>query len=151
VETLREVLILVRAEDFPSEKLPEVATEALVRGVDSPLLRELAGGPTDDHQDLRDLFVATMAELGLPVPTREDAIWERVYGWAAEMVAGTLDPYEASSSIGLFGWDKLGRPQELHDFEWFARLWDADPDHGPELAKAMLREARALLERRGLS
>ena len=47
--------------------LPEMATEALVRGIDSPSLRLLAGQPRNDVRYSADLFLAALDELGIEV------------------------------------------------------------------------------------
>ncbi|UFS59785.1 hypothetical protein [Subtercola endophyticus] len=50
-----------------SEDLPDLATDALVRGVDSPSLRVLAGADADDVRESRDLFVDALAELNISI------------------------------------------------------------------------------------
>jgi hypothetical protein len=56
-----------------SEDLPDVATEALLRGLDSPALRILAGQSRDDVRDSADLFRVALDELGIDLPDPENA------------------------------------------------------------------------------
>lgn len=66
------------ARSLASEDLPEIATEALVRGLDSPALRVLAGQSRDDVRDSADLFrVALDMNLAsiFPTPTARSGTW----------------------------------------------------------------------------
>ena len=47
----------------PVEDLPNIATDALVRDLDTPALRELAGAAKDDFWLIRDSFERTIGEL----------------------------------------------------------------------------------------
>lgn len=50
----------------PSENYPDVAAELLVKGYDSPSLRELAGHLRNDPRGAADLWVQVREELGKP-------------------------------------------------------------------------------------
>ena len=106
----------VRALDFdvlgkqPPEDLPDLATEALVGVVDSPSLRELAGTSPRDYQEARDLFRSAMSELGVAVPTEEEALWRCVRHWARDMLDGTRPARSIRSDLvaGVAGTRKTG-------------------------------------------
>jgi hypothetical protein len=134
-------------DDQPAEDLPEIAVQALVRGIDSPALRELAGLSRDDVRSARDLFITAMAELGVQMPSPEAGARERVRFWAAEMLVGTLTPYEGSRLIWWNGWEPLERPDDLTPFVGLASEWEDDPEHRTEYEHDMLAEARSLLAR----
>jgi hypothetical protein len=148
METLRRALVRLSVDDQPAEDLPEIATQALVRGIDSPALRELAGLSRDDaRRGARDLYITAMAELGVQMPTPTEAARELVRFWAAEMLAGRLTPYEASRLIWWEGWTPLGMPDDLTPFVGLASEWEDNPEYRAEYEHDMLTEARALLDR----
>lgn len=57
-----------------SEDRPEIATDALVRGLDGPPLRILAGQSRDDVRASADLFRVAVDELGIELPDGDDGI-----------------------------------------------------------------------------
>jgi hypothetical protein len=73
-----------------SEDLPEIATEALVRGLDSPALRVLAGQARWDVRDSSDLFRVALDELGIELPDTDRAQWHLARRTAGEIVAGRI-------------------------------------------------------------
>ncbi|MEV5826042.1 hypothetical protein AB0L25_10735 [Spirillospora sp. NPDC052242] len=72
MEILRRLFCDYVTGELAPEALPLIGAEALARGVDSPALRQLAGyNARDDVRDIQDLYLAAMAELGLPMPDAE--------------------------------------------------------------------------------
>lgn len=111
----------------PPEELPSIATHALSAGVDSPSLRELAGTSPSDYQDARDLFLRAIEELGIDVPSVDQARWGCVREWALDMVEGRLSPFVASRRIWWEGWEELDRPPKLTPFVGLDSEWEDDP------------------------
>lgn len=143
----RAVLLSVLGEQ-PLESLPGLATDALVRGVDSPSLRELAGTPERAHEDARDLFITACHELGIAIPTPDQARWSLAYEWAQAIVAGELTPIDGARRIWWQAWEHLGRPNDLTPFVAFASEWEDDPDHQVEYDDDIRREAARLVAQR---
>jgi len=100
--------MLLVLKDQPPEGLPSVAADALMAGFDSPSLRQLAGMQPSDYQQARDVFMAALRELGLPVPEADDARWCLVREWAQEMLDGQRSSHEASKLIWWRGWEPSG-------------------------------------------
>jgi hypothetical protein len=146
VEAIEHALVLLVLGEQPPEELPSIAADALVAGVDSPSLRLVAGTPTREYQDARELFIAAANELRLPVPTPEEARWCRVREWAQAMVDGSVSPYEASRRIWGQGWDELGRPESLTAFVGLASEWEDDEPRRSQYEDAMLNAARRFLQ-----
>ena len=71
----------------PAERLPDVATDALVEGLDSPSLRELAGASGDDYWLIKGLFERTINELGLDLPDEQTSLWRLAQHKAGEIVS----------------------------------------------------------------
>ena len=69
---------VVQAHDELQPNLPDIAAKALVEGLDTPALRELAGAPADDTAGARELLTQVMVELGFDAPTRGASPWQRV-------------------------------------------------------------------------
>jgi hypothetical protein len=58
--------------------MPDVAARALVAGLDTPALRELAGAPAEDTAGARELLTQVMVELGFEAPPPDASPWQRV-------------------------------------------------------------------------
>src|SRR3954452_10133462 len=78
------------AGSLASEDLPEIATEALVRGLDSPALRILAGQSRDDVRDSADLFRGALDELAIDRPAADSAQCHLARRTAGDIVAGPI-------------------------------------------------------------
>lgn len=143
----RAALLLVLQEQSP-ETLPGLATDALVRGVDSPSLRQLAGTTERAYRDARDLFKNACHELGIAIPTPDQARWTLAYEWAEAILTGELTPIEGARRIWWQAWEHLGRPDDLTPFVAFASEWEDDPDHQAEYDNDIRREAARLVAQR---
>jgi hypothetical protein len=135
----------VVAEEQPSELLPDLAADALVRGLDSPSLRLLAGTRRQDVRDARDLFLSAVDELGWEPPSKEVALRTLALHWAEQMVSGEMKPHEAASRIWWRVANPLGKPDDLIVFVALAVEWDDHPEARPEIEDQMLDEARRLI------
>ena len=99
MDELRELVWRYAADSAYVEDLPMRAAEALARGVDSPALRELAGlGRRSDSGEIRELYAAAMAELGIRIPTVEEAFRRDVLRAARDLVEGRLTPRQAAAA-----------------------------------------------------
>jgi hypothetical protein len=70
--------LVVRVDGELQPNLPDIAARALVEGLDTPALRELAGAPADDTAGARDLLTQVMVELGFEAPAADASPWQRV-------------------------------------------------------------------------
>ena len=147
MEPLRVALAAVVAGEQATEDLPDVAADALVRGLDTPALRALAGTTRRDVREARDLFLQAIDELGWPTPSEDEALNTLAHHWSAEMVEGRLRPYDAASLIWWTSANRLGKPEHLLEFVALASEWQDHPDLRPELEVAMLSAALKLLQR----
>src|SRR3954451_22552697 len=87
-------------DELVLDQLPNLGADALVRGLDSPSLRLLAGQTHyDSPLDSRDLFVAALDEMGIEEPQESDAAWRLIRLTASRVVAGTIDPLAGSEYI----------------------------------------------------
>lgn len=94
----------------------DAACDALVAGLDSPALRDLAGLYRDAPREVVQLTVAdVVAELGLDLPVGRDALSRHLLGRQAEAVlAGRLSPRTfATWALRHFGYDVSGDLQGL--------------------------------------
>jgi hypothetical protein len=129
-----------------SEDLPEVATEALVRGLDSPALRALAGQSRDDVRDSADLFRAALEELGIDLPDADSAQWRLVRRTAAEMMAGRIRPSDGANELWL-AYQNVRDNGDLRIFVGLASMLDDHPEDAEQLEADMVAAARELLAR----
>lgn len=79
--------------------LPDVATDALVRGIDSPSLRQLAGIRDDDVWECDRLWADTIDELDLDTPDAHTARWWLILAIASDIVTGRIDPSRGAEDI----------------------------------------------------
>ncbi|GAB2816644.1 hypothetical protein GCM10027176_21670 [Actinoallomurus bryophytorum] len=125
-----------------------IAAEAIVRGIDSPSIHQLAGlSQRDDPRDIRDLYRAAMDELGIDIPNADALRWEYVHFWAQCMLNGSLSPYEAASKVSAESF-RLGEPEALRDMYALTLLWEDDPGHRTALERSMLEAAKSLHHKR---
>ncbi|MDC7122861.1 hypothetical protein OMK64_15100 [Cellulomonas fimi] len=131
-----------------ADEVIAAAVDALVAGVDSPSLRELAGVPASaDYWTLRPLVEATLGELRIPYPGpgREDLEIAATRVMCARLLEGSLTARDlgawAHSTIGHEGASRLQPFVELDD------IYDlSDDDAAVEaLEDAARREAMTLL------
>ena len=116
VEELQVVARRLVLGEVLSDVLPDAATEALSRGVESPALVELACLSARDVRagvaDARGLFEMALAELGLAMPSKNDAR-KAVRRQAAQRLASDA-PVTADC---------------LHEIYWQTCYITDDPDH----------------------
>lgn len=130
----------------PSERLPDVAAAALVDGLDSPSLRTLAGTPATEVREARDLFLAALAELGIALPTPDQARWNLVRSWADDIVSDRVAPNDGAHRIWQQAFWQLGAPEVLTVFVGLADEWDDHEGHRGELDTAIREAARQYLD-----
>ncbi len=124
--TLPDHLLEVFAAQFAGvstgDDLVEWATKALELGFNTRSLRILAGLPTPiSETDAEPLFLASLKELGIEVPTVE-SLWRPYLIWICNMVEhGTVSPDEAANLIHSRVVSPLGHPKEL---ERWCRVWE---------------------------
>lgn len=78
-----------------------IATEALVAGLDSPTLCELAGLPRNaDARDIRDAFEQALSEAGIELPDRGLARRHALRRLAARLIDGEI----AAADLAMDDW-----------------------------------------------
>jgi hypothetical protein len=132
------------ARQVASEHLPAWAAQALVEGLDSPTLRELAGLPRGEVREAQDLFRHALVELGAVLPAESASPGDLVLFWASRMVAGTVAPVNGANWIIRYGED-LGWPERLTHMLGLASMWDDWPEGRRETERNMVAAAQALL------
>jgi hypothetical protein len=132
----------------PAEGLPNIATDALVDGLDTPSLRELAGASGDDYWLIKELFERTINELGLDLPDEQTALWRLAQQKANEIVSGSVAPSAGAHWIWSEICNRIEREGDLRIFIGLADEWDDHPRHRPELEADIVRAAEQLTAQR---
>jgi hypothetical protein len=89
--TTEQLLIRRSLQKRLGREIADWATEQLVRGVDTPHLRQLAGvSGTEGQGELEDLFDRTSREMGLKAPSPEAAIALYAQDLARDHLAGAV-------------------------------------------------------------
>lgn len=139
-------LRLAIGEQAP-ELLPNIATDALVRGLDSPALREAAGVSPRDVDDARDLFEKALRELGLGPPAGEqEALWCLIRYTAQQIVDGGTSPSAGAAWIASV-WRRATPEGDLRIFVGLMSELEDHPDSWPAIDGGIVREAEELLRR----
>jgi hypothetical protein len=132
---------LVSADD-----LPKVGIDALTDGLDTPSLRLLAGESSSDCEEARRLFEKSLIELGIAIPTLDEAGIVVSRSIAQEVIDGKLDPYEGASRI----WDSVyvhnPRLEALTVFVGLASELDDHPEERESYLAEIVKECRLLVE-----
>lgn len=150
-----DVVLLMIAEirlgqDY-SESLPGWAADALVAGIETPALRELAGLPKEgDGYELRRLLDVVAAELGLTVPGEAECRQLLVERWARQIVDGEVAPEVGAARIWA-QWSEAGGSSEAAPDSWLpfvndASDWDELPGRRDEIRASICTAARSLVD-----
>jgi hypothetical protein len=108
------------------EMLPQLATNALVEGLDSPSMRQLAGLEGPDYWTALPLFERMMQELGRRKLDGRRALKLLVLNEMRRMLAGLSEPAVVANDIGrvwLAESDASDEWDELHPFYDLAEAW----------------------------
>jgi hypothetical protein len=130
-----------------SDELPEIATQALERGLDSPSLRELAGLSAMGSREARDLFQAAVGEFGMVMPTKEEALLRLVRKTASEIVSGDVPPYEGARWIWRYAANEVEEEGDLRIFIGLASEREDHPESAGSIDAEIVKASRDLLGR----
>ena len=133
-------------DDLWSEDLPQVATDALVRGQDSPSLRLLASQSRSDVRDSADLFRSALHELSIEPLDAESAHWLLIRQTSGDIVAGRVDPIIAADRFRKSSHEM----QDCGDLLIFVGLLSQHEDHPEDEDRsrdAIVAESSDLLSR----
>lgn len=108
---------------IPSSALPQIATDALVAGLDSPALRELAGELRPTRDASGRLFEQILDELSVGIPDRSRAGLTLARAYATQITNGSLPPYEGACQIWKIQLEIEGLMHELGPFVYWASEW----------------------------
>lgn len=130
-----------------SEELPDIATDALVRGWDSPSLRLLAGQDPADVRDSADLFERVLDELGIALLPPDEAVWCLVRMTAQEIVDGEIEPASGANAIWTTGYHRVVDSGDLRVFVGLASTADDYPEDLLAIEAEIVAAANELLGR----
>jgi len=97
--TLLFIAALYSFRVLTSEDLVEWAVGQLDKGRDSPSLIELAGEISPRMSEVAPLFEKAMGELGVSIPSEEQAIREVRRFYAGHILSGKITPYDGAVRI----------------------------------------------------
>ena len=96
---------------FHAENAVTLAIDLVAAGVDHPAVVELAIQPTDPRalreDDIRSLFDACCSALGVAIPAKGAAGWQRARDIATAMIAGVITPAEGAAELWPL-WEECG-------------------------------------------
>jgi len=127
------------------DAMPSEATRALVDGIDSPSVRQLAGMDGADSDDMRATFRAALRELAIEFPSPREAAILLATEVARRITQGTVSPYEGATEIwGIVRSSGEGL-SELDDFVYGASEWEELPKSHKRFAVGIVAAAHDLV------
>ncbi len=145
-ENLRLVTAKYMLDAVGTDAIVSAATNALMEGVDSPSLRQLAGMNGADSAEVRAVFRATLRELQIESPTPREAAMLVATEIAMRITRGVISPYDGAKEI----WQICaGLPEdelrELDPFVYAASEWEERPKDRDRFAAGILGAAHDLV------
>lgn len=133
-----------------TSSMPDIATDLLVAGFDSPSLRQLAGLTQEELYCAEELFRKTLVECERRNFTIKESVMKYAFFVADEIVSGRESPYEGARKI----WKatlKLDEPNfhELDTFSFAASEYPGRPEDQAFFSAEIVKEAKRLLEESG--
>ena len=125
--------------------VPDVATEALACGCDTPSVRRLAGLIGSDSDEVGPLLDRALAELGSPRLSSGAAVMRLAREIAGAIVAGTTAPYDGAAEIWELTLRAPGeRFADLDTFVYAASEWEERPEDRQRFEEGIVVAAREL-------
>lgn len=127
------------------EELPIIAVEALVAGIDSPSLRQLAGADSSCSEDIKKLFLKTLEELKIQLPSPEEAGLSMARSIAVDVIQGKISPYEGAKQIWVKIYTPFPQLTQLRSFVGFASEYEDDEKHRDEYSRDIVEKCKRLV------
>jgi hypothetical protein len=128
-----------------ADAMPPAATRALLEGIDSPSVRQLAGMDGADSADVRATFRSALRELAIEFSSRREAAILLATEVARRITQGTVSPYEGATEIwGIVRSSREPLP-ELDTFVYGASEWEERPKSRNRFAAGIVAAARDLV------
>lgn len=96
-----------------SEQIPEIATDWLANGLDSPSLRRLAGVSAPVMSEVGPLFERALTELRVVTPQKSEALMRLARHYAQQIVDGTVSPYDGARKLWWDVANEVEKPSQL--------------------------------------
>ena len=147
--TLDTGLSLLSLALLTPDRVEGLATVALVEGIDTPRIRQLAGGSFVQDGDIREMLVAELAKRGIEPPSRSEAARHMAKAISAEILDKRADPFEAARYLALISRAAESGGSEFHELDPFVYV-DGEAEGRPEdrefFREAITNEARRWVE-----
>jgi hypothetical protein len=135
-------------DKLTSEEALDAASAALDRGTYSESLGQLMF-QKPVSSEVGPLFKKAMAELGVPIPSRSEALLVVARAYARQIISGELSPYDGARRIWWEVASESDADQSLKSFVGLASEWEDVPQYRPQYEAEIVQEAHRLLGDRG--
>jgi hypothetical protein len=127
---------------IPTDRLPDLATEAISAGIESKSLVELAGLDPAETDEARRLFEDVLNEIGYEGMAKAEALRAYATAISASIVKSEIAPFEGAKKI----WQAtlhvgLTSFHDLDAFIYAASEWEDRPQDRSMFEKAIIEEA----------
>lgn len=134
-------------DQIDSDHLPELATDALVNGLDTPYLREAAGARPHDRREPKFLFDRALDELRIERPERTRAIETLLWDALVETATGVRSPVDTAHWIWRKMYGLVEHDGDLRVLIGLASEHDDHPSAHQEISDAIVDAANEILGR----
>lgn len=114
---------------FLDSDIPDAAVQALMEGLDSPSLRVLSVSQGIWPLEIRRIFIRTLDELGMVLPTSNQAAISMARRIAHDIISGKIEPEEGAHRIWWEIWEDYRLLDMLTPFAGMASEYDDCPEH----------------------
>lgn len=147
--TLNTGLSLLSLRVLAPEQVEGLATIALASGIDSPRIRELAGGSVPQGDDIRESLAAELAQRGIGAPSPAEAARHMAGVISVAILEKTMDPFVATHYLALISREACSDASRFHELDPFVYI-DSEADGRPEdrefFLEAIANEAKRWVE-----
>lgn len=130
-----------------SDSIPDIATDALLAGLDTPYLCEAAGSTNGGRREPEFLFERALNELAIEMPSRSEAMDVLLFDCLVEMANGARDRVETAHWIWRNVYGQIEPEGDLRIFVGLASEHDDHPTEHQLLADAIGEAANEILGR----
>lgn len=131
---------------LPTNELPQIGIAALEAGFDTPSLCQLAGQDSSDSEETRRLFVKSLSELGIELPSESEAGMSVSKDIAEDVLSGELGPYEGAKQIWAKVYIHNPSLKALTVFVGLASEYEDHPEDGDAYLAEIEKECRLLVD-----
>jgi hypothetical protein len=134
-----------RLGTFAVQDLIAFGVSALEAGLDSVSLRQLSWASQDESENISKLFEQSLMELGLKLPSTDEACIALAAELATEAIDGRRSPYDVAREVWWKIYNRFPQVERLRVFVGLASEYEDDWKNRASYEAEMVEEFKSLL------